>query len=130
MRTTILFSRLLVIPLLLAACSGNASAGTATPAQGLSITVETDPSPAMMGEVEIRLTIQDTQGNSVTGADVFVFADHTDMSGMSMSGQASEIGNGVYTIRADFSMAGNWMLQVEVTRNGQMESQEIPLVIQ
>lgn len=130
MRTPILLSTLLVVTLLLAACGGSSPAATASPAHGLSITLETVPSPATMGDVEIRLTIQDAVGAPVTGANVIVSADHTDMSGMNMSGQANETRNGIYVIRSNFSMSGNWMLKVEVTRNGQTESQEILLVIQ
>jgi hypothetical protein len=116
--------------MLLAACGGSSPDATTSTIGGLSIAIETVPSPAMMGDVEITLTIQDGQGAPVTGADVIVSADHTDMSGMTMSGQASEIGNGVYTIRANFSMSGNWMLSVDVKRDGQTETEEIPIIIQ
>lgn len=129
MKKTVILAMALVLGTMLAACNGTAPQETASATTGLTISIETAPSPAMMGDVEIQLRIQDSQGTPVTGADVFVFANHTDMSGMIMSGQASEVGNGLYTIRANFSMSGNWVLSVEVKRNGETETQEIPLVI-
>jgi hypothetical protein len=49
---------------------------------------------------------------------VDVSADHTDMTGMSMSGAATDQGLGKYSINANFSMSGNWKLTVYV-RNDQ-----------
>jgi hypothetical protein len=128
MRQQFLPPILLSLALLLAACTGTApeqdSAGT--PVQ---ITVETRPSPAAMGPVTIILTITDAQGRPLEGASVDVSADHTDMSGMSMGGPATEQSPGKYAISADFTMSGNWMLRVYV-RSGEIDYKEdIPLVL-
>lgn len=101
----------------LAACSSGAQT---QPAAGdpLAVSLSTTPEPAVMGNVELVIEVQDTQGKPVTGATVEVGADHTGMSGMTMGGQASEQGNGRYAITADFSMAGNWKVTVYVRKEG------------
>ena len=50
------------------------------------------------------------------GAKVDISADHTDMSGMSMNGLATEQENGEYAITADFSMSGTWKIIVSVQK--------------
>lgn len=129
MRTPILFTTFAVLALLLAACSAAGTSEAAPAAGGLVITTEANPTPARVGDVEIILTVKDAQGNLVTGANVYVYADHTDMSGMTMNGQATDLGTGIYVIRANFSMNGNWKLKVEVNKDGQAVVQEISLVI-
>ncbi|MFH1908650.1 MAG: FixH family protein [Chloroflexota bacterium] len=94
-----------------------------------SITLQTNPAPAMMGDLELVLTVKDAVGNPLTGATVMVTADHTDMTGMSMTGQAIEQGEGRYAIQANFSMSGNWRLTVEVRKDSQVFTQELPLEI-
>ena len=79
--------------------------------------------------VEIILNVKDALGNPVSGASVSIYADHIDMSGMDMSGQATEQGNGRYAITANFSMSGNWLLKVDVKTEDLAETQEIAFVI-
>lgn len=129
MRIPILFTTLLAFSLLLAACGG---ANTPAPAPVLtapSITVETNPSPALMGDLELVLTVEDAAGKPITGATVMVTADHTDMTGMSMTGQAIEQSDGRYAIQANFAMSGNWKLTVEVGKDSQVFTQELLLEI-
>jgi hypothetical protein len=130
MRIPILFANIIILALILAACGANSNPEIDPTANGMNISTQTDPSPARVGDVEVILTVKDAQGNPVTGANVMVFADHTDMSGMNMSGQATEQGNGTYAILANFSMSGNWMLTVDVKTASQLETQNIPLLIQ
>jgi len=129
MRTLILFTTIVVISFLLAACTAGGNSETPPAAVGMIITAETNPTPAKVGDVEIILSVKDVQGNLITGAAVSVFADHTDMMGMNMTGQATEQGEGRYAIQANFSMSGNWMLKVDVKQDGQSVVQEIPLLI-
>jgi hypothetical protein len=102
-----------VLAVVLAACGG--SAQPAAPVESgsssqVNITVESNPSPAMMGDMELILTITDGDGKPIEGATVDVSADHTDMTGMGMSGLATEQGGGRYSINANFSMSGNWKI--------------------
>src|SRR5215211_6049853 len=109
---------------LLAAC-GSATTPTAESAGKLvNIKVESKPSPAMMGDAELIFTITNAQGNPIEGARVDVSADHTDMSGMGMSGAATDQGAGKYSINASFSMSGNWKLTVYVRNDCGLDYKE------
>jgi hypothetical protein len=84
----------------------------------------------MMGDVELVFTITDANGSPIEGATVDVSADHTDMTGMGMSGLATEQGDGKYSIKAGFSMTGNWKLTVYVRKDGFDYKEDIDIKIQ
>lgn len=96
----------------------------------VNIQVESNPSPAMMGDMELILTITDGSGNPIEGASVDVSADHTDMTGMTMGGAATDQGGGKYAISASFSMSGNWMLTVYVRKDGLDYREDIEFNVQ
>ena len=117
----------------LAACGGSAepAAPADTGSTGeVNIAVETSPNPAAMGDVELILTITDAQGSPIEGGTVDVAVDHTDMTGMGMSGVATDQGGGRYSINANFSMSGNWKLTVYVRKDGLDYQEDIDLKIQ
>lgn len=120
----------LVIVLVLSACS---AAGAQPPAPvapaAATIALETNPNPPVAGDLELRFTVTDTQGQPVSGADFDVIADHVDHSGMIMHGKATDQGNGVYSITANFSMSGNWKLSVQVKKDSLDHKQDIALKI-
>lgn len=101
-----LFAILLLSVIVLTACGGPAPATPPASAAPVTITVSTDSSPAMMGDMTLIFTVVDSSGQPVTGADLDVIADHTDKRVMTMHGKATEQGNGIYAITANFSMAG------------------------
>jgi hypothetical protein len=115
MRKAIFFSLLSLVFILLAACGSSD--------QIVNIEVESNPTPAAVGDIELVFTLIDGNGNPIEGATVDVFADHIDMTGMDMSGTATEQGNGKYAIRANFSMTGNWKLTISI-RKGSLNYQE------
>jgi uncharacterized protein YceK len=133
MRRSIFISMLVLLSVLLAGCgsastpdggSGNVSS------QEVNIAVSTNPDPATMGDIELVLTITDADGTSIEGARVDVSANHTDMTGMTMSGPATDQGSGRYAITANFSMSGNWKLTVYVRSNGLDYQEDIQFKIQ
>jgi len=126
-------SMLVVIAAVLAACGG--SAQPAAPVESgsskeVNIQVGTNPSPAMMGDMELILIITDGEGKPIEGATVDVSADHTDMMGMGMSGLATEQGGGKYSINANFSMSGNWKITVYVRKEGLDYKEDIEFKVQ
>lgn len=127
MRKILFTGVIMLLAILLAGCG---SAGTEPPGKPVNIKVETNPSPAAMGELELILTIVDANGQPIEGATVDVNVVHTDMTGMDMSGVATEQVAGKYAINANFSMSGNWKLKVYVRKEGLDYSEEIPLSIQ
>lgn len=122
MRKLVFVGLLVVMSVLLAACGGSATPeGSAKP---VNIQVESNPSPASVGDAELVFTITDANGNPIEGARIDVSADHTDMSGMGMSGAATDQGSGRYSINANFSMTGNWKLTVYVRNDAGLDYQE------
>lgn len=123
MRKMIFISLLVALSVLLAACGGAATPAESTATKQVNIKFETNPNPAMKGDMELLLTITDANGIPIEGAKVDVSADHTDMSGMGMSGLATEQGRGKYSIKATFSDSGNWILTIYV-RKGELDYNE------
>lgn len=130
MRKAIFISMLVVISTLLAACGSAATPVSTTSSKPANIKVETNPTPAVMGDMELVLTISDADGKPIEGATVDVSAVHTDMTGMDMSGVATDQGGGRYSIRPNFSMSGNWKLTVYVRKEGLDYKEEIDLPVQ
>ena len=129
MRNAIFISMFVIISVLLAAC-GSTLTPAATASKPVSIKMETDPNPAIMGDMELVLNITDPNGNPIEGATVDVSADHTDMSGMNMSGLATDQGGGRYSIKANFSMSGNWKVTVYIRKDGLDYKENIDFKIQ
>jgi uncharacterized GH25 family protein len=118
---------------LLAACGG--SAQPAAPVESgssnlVNIQVETNPTPAMMGDMELILTITDGDGKPIEGATVDVSADHSEMTSMGISGLATEQGGGRYSINANFNMSGNWKITVDVRKDGLDYKEDIEFKVQ
>lgn len=119
MRKVIFISTFVLLSVLLAACGAGASTpAPSASAKPVNIAVSTTPDPAAVGDLELVFTLTDADGNPIEGAKVDVSVDHTEMSGMGMSGLATEQGGGRYSIRANFSMSGNWKLTVYVRKDG------------
>src|SRR6266542_598033 len=117
MRKIVFVSMLVILAVLLAACGGSAPMQESASSKDVNIVVASNPSPAVMGDAELLLTITDKDGKPVEGAAVNVAADHTDMSGMGMSGLATDQGGGKYSIKANFAESGKWMLTVKVNKD-------------
>lgn len=130
MRKMIFVSLLVGLAVLITACGSPAPMQETTSAKDVNIVVASNPSPAMMGDAELILTITDKDGNPIEGATVDVGADHTDMSGMGMSGLATEQGGGKYSIKANFDESGNWMLTVKVTKDSLDYKEDIEFKVQ
>jgi uncharacterized lipoprotein YmbA len=130
MRKMIFISMLVGLTVLLTACGSSAPMQESTSSKDVNIVVASNPSPAMMGDVELMLTITDKDGNPIEGAAVNVAADHTDMSGMGMNGLATDQGDGKYSIKANFSESGNWMLTVKVTKDSLDYKEDIEFKVQ
>jgi len=129
MRKMIFISMLVALSVLLAAC-GSAATPAPTSSKPVNIKFETNPNPATMGDMELVLTITDANGQPIEGAKVDVSVDHTDMSGMGMSGLATDQGSGKYSIKANFVMSGNWKLTVYVRKDTLDHKEDIDFKVQ
>ena len=130
MGKSIFMSVLVLASILLAACGSGATPADTTSANQVNIQVESNPDPAMMGDAELIFTVTDANGNPIDGAAVDVSADHTDMSGMGMSGPATDQGGGQYAINANFQHSGNWKLTVYVRKDGLDYKEDIEFKVQ
>jgi hypothetical protein len=130
MRKVIFIGIFVLLSTLLAACGSATTPTETTSAKPVNIAVGTNPNPAMMGDLELVFTITDALGNPIEGANVDVSADHTDMTGMTMGGAATDQGGGTYAIDANFSMSGNWKLTVYVRKDGLDYKEEIGFKVQ
>jgi membrane fusion protein, copper/silver efflux system len=132
MRRLILVNVIVLLAGFLAACGSGSTAtpGTQESGKPVNIKVDTDPNPAAMGDIELVFDITDSNGKPIAGATVDVTATHIDMTGMDMSGTATEQSTGKYAINANFSMSGNWKLKVYVRKEGIDYSEEIELPVQ
>jgi ABC-type glycerol-3-phosphate transport system substrate-binding protein len=123
MRKLIFMSVIVALSVLLTACGGAATPADTASSGPVNIKVETNPTPAMKGDIELMLTITDASGASIEGAKVDVSAEHPAMADMGMSGLATEQGGGKYSIKANFSDSGDWMLTIYV-RKGELDYKE------
>lgn len=133
MRKTIFISMIVLLSTLLTACGAALTPAVnndGVSAQQVNIAISTNPNPALMGDLELTLTITDANGEPIEGARVDVSADHTDMTGMSMNGAATDQGDGKYAINANFSMSGNWKLTIYVRKDGLDYMEDIDFKIQ
>ena len=68
MRKLFIICLLVGTSVLLAACGGSGAPANTTPSKPVNIKVETNPSPAVMGDMELILTITDANGDPIEGA--------------------------------------------------------------
>ena len=123
MRKFTFVSLLVALSVLLAACGSAETPADTTSSGQANIKLETSPAPAVKGDIELIFTITDASGAAIEGAKVDVNAEHPAMAGMGMSGQATEQGGGKYSIKANFSDAGDWALTIYV-RKGELDYKE------
>ena len=129
MRKMIFISILVALSVLMTSC-GSAPAPAPTSSRLVNIKFETNPNPATMGDIQLVLTLTDANSEPIEGAQVDVSVDHSNMSGMGMSGLATDQGGGKYAINANFSMRGNWKLTVYVRKEGLDYKEEIEFPVQ
>lgn len=123
MRKFMLINLIVALSVLLAACGSAATPADTSTSGQVNIKLETNPAPAVTGDIELMFTITDASGAPIEGAKVDVAAEHPSMAGMGMSGQATEQGGGKYSIKANFSDPGDWVLTISV-QNGQLDYKE------
>lgn len=124
MQKGIMIGLVLVVSIILTACGGTSAPASESSNKPVNIKFESNPSPATAGDSELIFTVTDASGNPIEGATVDVSADHTDMTGMGMSGAATDQGAGRYSVNANFSMTGNWKLTVYVRNDAGLDYKE------
>lgn len=102
---------LAALPLLGSACRGQAAS---TP--GASVDVQVDPSPAVVGSIQLTVRLTGSGGQPIDGAVVRVVAEMTHAGMPPTQASATPARGGRYVARdLALSMAGDWVLTVEAT---------------
>ena len=71
--------------------------------------------PSKVGENEVQLSLADATGKPITGAKIQASVAMTSMDMGTSHPNVKELGKGVYTVKAPFSMAGPWRVTFVVT---------------
>ncbi|MFP3855209.1 MAG: FixH family protein [Anaerolineales bacterium] len=77
-----------------------------------NLAMELQPSPAMVGDGVVRITLEDGSGSPIQGASLEVRGDMTHPGMTPEFGVAVEMAPGVYETPFSWSMAGDWILTV------------------
>ena len=96
---------------------GSAGCGAGGEADlGLNVDVGISPTPPVVGATRLLVSVSDSEGNPVVGAEVRVEGNMSHAGMAPVFGNAQEEGDGVYVVPGfRFTMAGDWILTVRVT---------------
>jgi len=121
---------LLIFTVLLVGCSNTTVQPRGSTSKSVEITMSTNPPTPTVGVNELVINLRNEKNQPITGAEVNISADHSEMSGMTMNGVANEQENGNYAITADFSMSGMWRITIVVQKEGIEYKKDLDLKIQ
>lgn len=76
---------------------------------------EITPDPPSVGEATLNITLRDTIGQLLTGADVNVQGNMSHPGMQPVLAEAEEIEPGVYSASIEFTMGGDWFFIIEST---------------
>jgi len=116
---------LALVLVLLSGCSGTASSATRetmTQKQQVDrmvIALEAPAKPRLLTQEDVVVTLTDTAGKPVDGAQVWLGLVMPTMQHSPNEPDAASAGQGRYTARTLFTMAGTWNIEVHATVQGQ-----------
>ncbi len=100
-----------IVAIVLTGCAPSEEGGL-----GLTVDVGISPTPPLVGPTRLLISLSDSAGAPVEGAEVHVDGNMTHAGMAPVFGTAQEEGDGMYVIPGfRFTMAGDWILTVRVT---------------
>jgi hypothetical protein len=83
-----------------------------------TVKIEIDKNPPVVGNNNLSITVQDASGKNITDAKIKIEYSMPPMAGMPPSKYKAEgiLSGSAYKSKLDFSMAGGWNLDVQITR--------------
>ncbi|MCX6027781.1 MAG: FixH family protein [Chloroflexi bacterium] len=123
---------LLALATLLVALAGCGRVQKVAPAtdDGLTITMTVEPSPPMIGEGIVVLTVKDASGQPVAGAQVEVEGNMSHAGMMPSFGKAVGSQGGVYRVPIKWTMGGDWYVDVKLTLpDGKIATRRFPVTV-
>lgn len=133
---SVIVAPILIVMLLLTACGGAVTpTPTVIPAGsgefGLRISVQFDPDPAMTGASTLMVAITGADGSPATGLTVSARGDMTHAGMAPQLGEGVESEPGVYTVPWEWTMAGDWLLDVTArAADGSETTQTLEVVVE
>jgi hypothetical protein len=102
------------ILLVLAALPGCRRQSNLDLAPGYEIELIVVPSPPAVGHSHLELKLTDPEGQPVQGSTISVRGDMTHPGMTPVLAEATELGGGRYTAAFEWTMAGDWIVTIEV----------------
>jgi hypothetical protein len=90
-------------------------ANPTSPETGVNITYLPDKSPMETGDASVTIGLMDEQGSPITDAVVKVTGDMAHQGMMPITGEGEHTGSGQYVVPLRWTMAGDWIVTVNVT---------------
>jgi hypothetical protein len=87
---------------------------TQNAAAGFTIHLRTEPENPAVGESTLRIAVRGADGTPITHAKVSVRGDMNHAGMMPVLAAAERVENGEYVVPFEWSMAGDWMVEVTV----------------
>lgn len=103
-------SLLILIVLFTTACTRQSATGSL--ATNINIKLSFEPDPPVVGNSMIRLEVRDESGQPIEDLDIQIKGDMTHAGMAPVFGASLYEGEGVYSIPFEWTMAGDWVLQV------------------
>ncbi len=114
----------------LAGCGRVQQATPATAADGLTITMTTEPSPPVVGDGVVVLTVRDAAGQPVAGATVEIEGNMSHAGMKPSFGKAEGGQGGVYRVPLQWTMGGDWYVDVKLTlADGKIATRRFPVTV-
>ncbi len=101
---------LLIFALLIPGCTRQSSVGKQ--ATAVSVDLNFKPNPPVVGEGMIYLEVRDQNGQPIKDLDIQVKGDMTHAGMTPVFGTSTDEGKGRYSIPFEWTMAGDWILQI------------------
>lgn len=103
----------------------NAAATAESGAAAVDIAYQADSDPARTGDATVTITVTDSDHNPVTDASVSVTGDMAHEGMMPITGAGEHTTGGQYVVPLRWTMAGDWIVTVVVTRADGSQSEAV-----
>ncbi|MEZ4767425.1 MAG: FixH family protein [Caldilineales bacterium] len=128
------FSLLLVLAvglaLTLSACQRASQQPDTGATAGVTMTLAVNPDPATVGQAQVTITLNDADGQPVSGATVAIKGDMSHAGMVPVLADATDEGAGAYRADLKWTMAGDWIVTVTATLpDGQTAEQQFDLSV-
>ena len=113
----------------LAGC-GRVQKTAPTTDDGLTITMTTEPSPPIIGDGTVILTVRDAAGRPVDDAKIEAEGNMSHAGMMPSFGKAAGGQGGVYRMPIQWTMGGDWYVDVKLTlADGKIATRRFPATV-